>query len=132
MLRFIATFVLQLLAAAAGLFLASVFLPGFHIEPMGFVVSVLFFVVANFILEPLIIKLAVQYVPAVRGGVALATTFVGLFLTVTFTDGIRIDDLTTWILAPLIVWLCILLASVILPLFLFKKTLQHVKDNDNN
>ena len=40
---------------------------------------------------------------------------------------VKIKDLTAWILAPLIIWLITVLAGVVLPLFIFKKTLSKVK-----
>ena len=51
-----------------------------------------------------------------------------LWLTTLFTSGVEIRDLTAWILAPLIIWLTTVLAGVVLPLFIFKKTMQGVKD----
>lgn len=128
MIRLLATLALQVLSAAAGLWLASLLLDGFDLAFAGFVASVLFFVVISFVLEPLVLKLAIKYIPALRGGIALVTTLVSLILTTVFTNGLHISGLSTWILAPLIVWLCVLLASVILPLFLFKKTLQASRD----
>lgn len=130
MFRLLATLILQVISTAVGLLLASKILDGFDISLSGYVVSVLFFVAVSFILEPLILKLAIQYIPALRGGIALVTTLVSLILTTIFTDGLQISGLSTWILASLVVWLCILLASVILPLFLFKKTLSKAKQND--
>lgn len=130
MFRLLAILTLQVISTAVGLLLASKILDGFDISLSGYVVSVLFFVAVSFILEPLILKLAIQYIPALRGGIALVTTLVSLILTTIFTDGLQISGLSTWILASLVVWLCILLASVILPLFLFKKTLSKAKQND--
>lgn len=131
MIRLLARITLQILASAVGLLIASALLDGFQITSIGFVVSVFVFVVAGFILEPLLFKLSLQYLPALRGGIALVTTLASLIITTIFTEGLSITGLQTWILAPLIVWLCVLLASVILPLFLFKKTLQAAKDNNN-
>ena len=56
------------------------------------------------------------------------TTFVGLFLTTLFTGGLQIEGLTTWILAPLIVWVAVLLAAILLPMVLFKKLLAPPPD----
>ncbi len=130
MIRLLARIALQLIASAVGLILASILLDGFNITGVGFVASVAVFVVVGFILEPLVLKMAIQYIPALRGGIALVTTLVSLLLTTIFTNGLTITGLSTWILAPLIVWLCVLLASVILPLFLFKKALGRVKEGN--
>ena len=59
--------------------------------------------------------------PALRGGVALVTTFVGLVITASVSDGLSISGTTTWIMATIIVWLAALLAALILPIFLVKK-----------
>lgn len=124
MLRFLASTALHLLGNALGLIVAASLLPGFHLEPVGFVVSLLFFTLVEVLLGPFVLKMAVQYLPALRGGIALVTTLVGLLLTSVFTDGLTIDGLQTWILAPLIVWLSVLLAAVLLPLVLFKNILS--------
>lgn len=129
MFRLFAQVTLQFLASLVGLFIASIALDGFTINAAGFITSAVFFTVVNFIFEPLVIKLSLQYLPALRGGIALVTTLVGLWLTATFTEGLSISGASTWVLAPLIVWLSILLAGIILPLFLFKKTLQAVKND---
>lgn len=129
MIRFMVRTALTVLANAAGLLIATLVLPGFHINLLGFVVSVLFFSGIEILLEPLVLKMALRYLPALRGGIALVTTLAGLLLTVFFTDGIRIDNLTTWVIAPMIIWLAVILANVVLPMFLFKNILQGVQEN---
>lgn len=129
MIRFIATAVITLLANALGLIIASLLLDGFSVEPIGFVVSVIFFTGVEVLLEPFIVKMAIRYLPALRGGIALVTTLVGLLLTSIFTDGLQIQGFSTWVLAPLIIWLSVLLAGILLPLVIFKKTMQKVKQN---
>lgn len=128
MIRFFARSALMLIGNAVGLLAAALLLPGFHINIVGFLVSVLFFTGVEILFEPFVLKMAIKYMPALRGGIALVTTFVGLLLTVIFTSGLTIDNLTTWVLAPLVVWLAVVLAGVVLPLFLFKSILQDVKE----
>lgn len=134
MIRFLATLVLAIIGNAIGLLIASSFVEGFQVSASGFIVSILFFSIAYAILSPFVLKMALRYVPALSGGIALVTTFVVLFLTTLFTDAIRIESLTAWIVAPLVIWVATVLAGVVLPLFLFKKTLGAVKDarNDTN
>ncbi len=129
MIRFLATTVLTLLGNTLGLITASLLLDGFIITVSGFVVSLIFFTVAAIILSPFVLTMAVRYVPALSGGIALVTTFVVLFLTATFTDGLSISGVTAWVLAPLIIWLISVIAGVVLPLFLFRKTLGRVKND---
>ncbi len=127
MIRFLAHSALTLLANAVGLAMASLLLPGFHIDPIGFVVSVAFFTVVEIVFGPFVFKMAVKYLPALRGGIALITTLVGLLLTVTFTSGLKIDDVKTWVIAPLVIWLSVVIAGIILPLFLFKTVLEEAR-----
>ena len=129
MIRFLARTALTLIANAVGLFVAARVLSGFHINVLGFIVSVVFFTCFEILLEPFILKMAIKYVPALRGGIALVTTLVGLFVTVVFTSGLRIDTIATWILAPTIIWIAVLLANIVLPMFMFKKVLQDVREN---
>lgn len=127
MIRLLASLVLTLLANAVGLFIASVVLSGFEINGIAFVTAVLIFTVAEVVAGPLITKIAMQNIPSLLGGIALVTTLVGLIITDIFSDGLTIKGLDTWILATLIVWLCSLLASLILPLVIFKKALDKNK-----
>jgi len=124
MIRFLILSLLTLLGNAIGLIVASILLSGFHIQPLGFIVSALFFTGIEILLKPFILKMSIKYIPALRGGIALVTTFVGLLLTTLFTNGLRIDDVTTWIAAPLIIWLAVVLAGIMLPMFLFKQALS--------
>jgi hypothetical protein len=129
MLRFLAITVLTLLGNALGLIIASWILDGFNLTVVGFTWSVIFFTIAQLILTPFVLSMSLRYLPALRGGIALVTTFVVLWLTTLFTSGVEINGLATWILAPLIIWLVTVLAGVVLPLFIFKKTMSKVKDN---
>ena len=128
MLRFLAITLLTLLGNALGLLVASWILPGFHLTATGFVWSVIFFTIAQLILTPFVLSMTIRYLPALRGGIALVTTLVVLLLTTIFTNGLKIDDILSWILAPLIIWLVTVLAGILLPLVLFKKVLSGAKD----
>ena len=132
MFRFLAITVLTLLGNALGLIIASWLLDGFNLTATGFVWSVVFFTIAQLILTPFVLSMSLRYMPALRGGIALVTTLVVLWLTTLFTSGVEIKDVTAWVLAPLIIWLTTVLAGVILPLFMFKKTMGKVKENRSN
>lgn len=132
MLRFLAITVLTLLGNALGLMIASWLLDGFNLSVTGFIWSVAFFTIAQLILTPFVLSMSLRYMPALRGGIALVTTLFVLWLTTLFTSGVEITDLTAWILAPLIIWLVTVLAGVVLPLFLFKKTLSNAKERRSN
>lgn len=128
MLRFLASTALYLLGNTLGLLAAAVLLDGFHLQPLGLIVSVLFFTAVETLLGPFVLKLAIDYAPALRGGIALVTTFVGLLLTHTFTNGLRIEGLWTWLLAPFVVWAFVLIAGILLPLVLFRKVLGRAQE----
>lgn len=124
MLRLIAVTVLELAANAFGLLIANWILPGFSMTWLGFVIVVAIFTLTKLILGPLITKVTLKYLTALSGGVALVTTFVGLFITTLVTEDLVITGLDTWILSTLIVWLAGVLAALVLPLFLFRKILD--------
>ena len=88
---------------------------------------VVLFTLVEVVLDPLVLKISIQYAPVLRGGVALVTTLIGLIVVVLVSDGLRIDGATAWVVGTLIVWLGGVLAALILPLFLFKKVRQERK-----
>jgi hypothetical protein len=130
MLRLFATLVVTLLANAVGLFAASILVSGFDISGLAFISAVLIFSAVEVVVGPLITKIALQNAPALLGGIALVTTFVGLFITNLFSDGISFNGIASWVLTTLIVWLFALIASLVLPFVIFKRTLAKVKSNN--
>ena len=129
MIRFLAQSALTLIGNAIGLLVAAMLLSDFRIDGLGFTISIVFFTVAQIVLAPFILKLAVKHAPAFRGGIALVTTFVVLLLTTWLTDGLRVNGIATWIAAPLIIWLATVIAGIFLPMVLFKKAIGTAKDN---
>jgi uncharacterized membrane protein YvlD (DUF360 family) len=127
MLRFLAQLTLSVAANAIGLLAASLLVEGFSIDGVSFVIAVAIFSLATTILGPLIIKIALSSAPYLVGGIALVTTFVGLVVTVLASDGILIDGTSTWIISTLVIWIFSIIGSLVLPLFLFKKTLEKNK-----
>lgn len=131
MLLLLARLVLSLLANAVGLLAAAYFLDGFSIDTLSFVSVVVILSLVITILSPLITKIAFTSAPYLMGGIALISTLVGLIITNILSDGLTITGLSTWILASLIIWVFSIIASVILPLFIFKKTLKARKEAKN-
>jgi len=123
MVRLFARLTLAILANAVALWIASLLLDGFSIDGVSFLTAVLVFSGLMVILSPLMLKIALQNIPAMVGGISLVTTLVSLVITDILSDGLTISGLSTWVLAMLIVWLGSLIATVLLPLVLFKKTL---------
>lgn len=128
MIRFLAQSILTVLGNAVGLLVAAAVVSGFRISGFGFIVSVGFFTIAQIILAPFILKMALKYVPAFRGGIALVTTFVVLLLTTWLTQGLHIDNVTAWVIAPLVIWLASVIAGILLPLVIFKNILAGRKN----
>lgn len=131
MIRLLVRMFLALLANTVGLLAASALLDGFNINASGFITAVIIFTLATVVLGPLVISIALRNIPVLMGGVALVTTLVGLIITDWFSDGLSISGASTWLLSTLIVWLCSLLATVILPLFMFKQILGNNKDKNS-
>ncbi len=125
--KLLARMSLSLLANALALVVASILLAGFTINGLAFVVAVCIFTASTVILEPLITKIAQQNAPYLLGGIALVTTFAGLLVTTLVTDGLSITGIATWVIATLIIWLATIIASLILPRFLFKEVLGTAK-----
>lgn len=113
--------ILFVLANGAGLLLAVIILPGFYMGIFALVFAAILFSLFEVILGPLILKLAQKRMPALEGGISFVITFVGLFFTSILIDGMHIGGLINWLLASMIVWLGSLLASTVLPRFIFKK-----------
>ena len=118
MKRSLISALVYLLGNAAGLLVAMLLLPGFRIDLAAFLVAVVIFSVLLLLLKPLILKLAKKRLPALEGGIALVTTFVGLLATRTLVSGMQIGGLSNWLLATLLVWAGALLAGAILNRYL--------------
>lgn len=123
MIRLVARLVLNILANAVGLIVASAMLDSFSIHGAAFVFAVLLFSLTTTVLGPLVTSIAIKNASFFMGGTALVTSFVGLFITNIFSHGISITGLSAWIMAPVIIWLFSLIANLLLPLVIFKKAL---------
>ncbi|MFD0910612.1 MULTISPECIES: hypothetical protein [Ruegeria] len=111
---------LALLAGnAIGLLLASLLLTGFSIKPVSFIVVVIVFTLVQVVAEPLILKIGEKNVPALKGGIALVVTFVGLLITDLVAAGLTVGGISNLLAATLLVWLGALIAGVLLPIYVF-------------
>jgi putative membrane protein len=128
MIRFLIGVGISLLANALGLLAAAYLLDDFELTATGFVVAVVLFTVVYALAQPFLTQMAMSKVPALRGGVALIATLVGLIITAAITDGLSISGLSTWVLAALIVWVVSLIGALLLPLVLVKKTVEERRD----
>lgn len=107
------------LANAVGLLLASVLLgSSFGFTFFGFIFAAVLLSVVEAVAGPMIQNAANKNVPALRGGIALVITFVGLLITNLIVGGMHIDGLSTWLIATLLVWIGAVIGGLVLPMVL--------------
>jgi hypothetical protein len=118
----------NLVANAVGLVLAAVLLPGFTIDVLSVVVAVLIFSAAQWVLGPIVTKLSLKHLPQLLGGIALVTIFLGLLVTDLLMPGLTVGGIANWLAATLLVWIGSLLASILLPIYVFKSLAEKSGD----
>lgn len=121
MVRWIIRTAMFLGSAMLGIVLAWLLLDDFRLSLPGFVTAVIVFAVAQSLLSPLIEKAIKRYAEALLGGVGLLSTFVALLIASLFPGGLQISEVTTWVLATLVVWLVTALGTWLLPLIVEKQ-----------
>jgi uncharacterized membrane protein YvlD (DUF360 family) len=121
MVRLLLSFLIQLLSNALGLLVASWVLADVEIDATAFVIAVVIFTVVYAVSQPALTQMALSKAPALRGGVALVATLVGLVVTSLVSDGLSISGALTWVEATVIVWIVSLVGVLVLPLVLIKK-----------
>jgi uncharacterized membrane protein YvlD (DUF360 family) len=120
MVRFALSILVQLIANALGLIVAANVLEGMSLEADGFLLAVGVFTLVNVVILPLVQKQALTQSSALMGSTALVAAFIALVVTTLVSDGLTIDGLSTWIFATVIVWGASLLATLLLPVLVFK------------
>ncbi len=129
MLRALATTCLYILGNALGILVADQMLSGFSIDLWSILLVSIVFTIIVVVMTPLLIKISLQYVPQMGGGVALVAILIGLLITSYMSDGLTISGVSTWVLAPWIIWIVSLIAGLVLPLFLFRKIVENKKES---
>lgn len=124
MIRFLISIVVHFAANAVGLLVAAALLEGMSVSGTAFVIAVAIFTLVEAVVGPMIRQAAVKNAQALLGGTALVVTFVGLLVTSLISDGLRIEGVSTWLLATVIVWVAALLATLVLPLIFVKKAVE--------
>lgn len=127
MSRRILSIVALLIGNAVGLLLAALLLDGFAIAPLSMIVVVVVFTLVQVIAEPLLAKVSEKNVPALKGGMALVVTFVGLLVTDMIASGLTVGGVSNLLAATLLVWLGALIAAIVIPMFLFKELREQKK-----
>jgi putative membrane protein len=120
-IRLLLSLLVQLLSNALGLLVAAYVLDDVTVSGSAFVIAVVIFTAVYAIAQPLLTQMALSKAPALRGGVALVATLVGLVVTSLVTDGLSIDGGLAWLEATVIVWLVAMLGVLLLPLILIRK-----------
>ena len=115
--------VVALIANAVGLIVAALILDDMSLDAGAFFVALLIFTLVELLVHPALQKAALRHSDALVGGTALAAVLIALIVTDIISDGLSISGALTWLLATVIVWGAVLLASVILPVTIFKKWL---------
>ena len=117
-----------LVSAGIGLIVADLVLPGFQTQWekwWGFVICIVIFAILQSILSPWIAKLADRYAPVLMGGIGIFSTLVALIVVVLLPiGGLRIVDVTGWLLGAVIVWLISAIGTVRLPLIFLKREVR--------
>lgn len=119
-MRYLYSILSYLVANAVGLGLAALLLPGFSIGFLPFVVVVAVFSVVLGLAEPLLAWAASKTVPQVSGGISLIAIFFGLLITDIAMASLTVGGVSNWLAATLLIWVGSMLASILLPLFVFK------------
>jgi hypothetical protein len=119
---------MYLVSAGLGLLAADLLLDGFQIQWdqwWGFVVCIVVFAVLQSVLSPWVSRLADRYAPVLMGGIGIFSTLIALMVVVLLPiGGLRIVDLTGWLLGAVIVWLVTALGSVLLPLIFLRRRME--------
>ncbi|MFC8734524.1 hypothetical protein ACFT5B_18875 [Luteimicrobium sp. NPDC057192] len=116
-------------SAALGLWVASLLIDDVHLTVSGFLIAVIVYSLAQWILTPFIMKMTRRYANAFIGGVGLVSAFVGLALASVIGDGLSITGgVVPWILATLVVWLVTAVATLVLPLIFLRNRREDRKD----
>ncbi|WP_194764274.1 phage holin family protein [Microbacterium sp. UFMG61] len=132
MITFLFRALMYVVSAGLGLIAADLLLDGFQIQWdkwWGFVVCIVIFAVLQSVLAPWVSKIADRYAPVLMGGIGIFSTLIALVIVVLLPiGGLRIVDVTGWLLGAVIVWLVTAVGSVLLPLIFLRKKVEKSRD----
>ena len=129
MIRLLISALIRLLANALGLIVAASVLDGMRVNAFSFIFAVVIFTLVELLLEPLLREVSSRKLPALRGSLSLVVTFLGLVITDLVSSGFSIHGLSTWLFATVLVWICALVAGIILPLILVKRAVKEHREH---
>ena len=128
MIKLLISAATYLLANAAGLLAAVLLLPGFQIDFTAFITAVLIFSAFQTLAGPMITKMSLKKMPQLVGGIALVTIFFGLLLTDLLMERMSMGGIANWLAATLLVWLGALIATLLIPIYIFKEVAENRKE----
>lgn len=128
MITFLFRTLVFLASAGIGLIVADLVLEGFRIQWSrwwGFVICIVIFAILQSVLSPWIAKLADRYAPVLMGGIGIFSTLVALVVVVLLPiGGLRITDVSGWIIGAVIVWIVTALCTILLPMIFLKREVK--------
>ena len=124
MVRFLWTTLIYLLSSAIGLLVAVWVLDeNMTIDGPAFIWVVVIFTAVQALITPFLFNVVRKNASVLIGAVGLLSTYVALLVASLLSDGLQIHGASTWLWATLIIWIVTMLATLLLPLFIAKKTL---------
>lgn len=123
-MRFLYQIVAQVVLGAIALIVIHFALPGVTLHLAGFFVALGVFTLAHALFGPFVLNMAQRYAAPLAGGVGLVATVLALWVATLFTGGIEITGVSSWVLAPIIVWLITALGGWLFMAFYVDKKLK--------
>jgi hypothetical protein len=127
MVRFLWSFAVNLVSAAAGLLIAKLLLADLHLQASGFVAAALVLTIAQAILAPFVFNMARQYASALLGGIGIVSTMLALFIASLLPGGVTVTNFSTWVVAALIIWIVMALGGWLLLGWVLKRFVKGAK-----
>lgn len=114
----------QLVLAAVAMIVVNFTIPDVTVSVSGFFVAVGVFTVAQAILGPFVLSMAMRYAAPLAGGVGLIATLLALWIATLFQGGIEIVGGLAWALTTLTVWVITALGGWIIMALVINKWLK--------
>ena len=121
MVRMLIRIAINVASAAIGLLVSAWLLPDFRLQLSGFLTAAAVLTIAQTVLGPFVFTMAKRYATAMLGGIGIISTLVALFIASLIPGGVTVTGFTTWILAALIIWLCMALGTWLLVAVILKR-----------
>lgn len=121
MIRFLLNAGIQLVTAVIALLVAGALVPGFRLEPAGFIVAAAVLTLSQAILGPFVFNVARKYASAILGGIGLVSALLSVWIASLFPGGIHLDGALAWAVSPLVIWVVTTLGGWILGYLILRR-----------